>query len=318
METEPIVISPSELDVMRQCPLRHSLLYGERWTKQIDDESHPLAFGTLWHSVLEAHYRAIQRQQKAAHLQHGDWRKFDHDAAEGFACAEALKVLDTVKDPEVKALLAWMYNGHLDMWGIDPQWQIVAVEHGGEVALPGPAGFATPLTFRLKFKLDLVVKEEGRFWIVDNKSCKDLPNRLNLDLDDQFGLYHWSGNRMGLKIFGTMHSAARKLQLKGDKDGSSPADLANRFRRTPLTRGKEELDTIALEAWQVANERYTGLQQVIEMKRLGLNIEAPRHPSPMQCGWKCDFTEACIAGRKGIDMRDYIHRKGYRKDRSRH
>lgn len=318
MEIEPIVISPSELDVMRQCPLRHSLLYGERWTKSIDDESHPLAFGTLWHSVLEAHYRAVQQRQKGAHLEHGDWRKFDQDAALQAACGQALGVLDGVKDPEVRRLLAWMYEGHLDMWGVDPQWQIVAIEHGGEVELPGPAGFASPISFRLKFKMDLVIKEEGRFWVVDNKSCKDLPNRLNLDLDDQFGLYHWAGNQMGLKIFGTLHNAARKLQLKGDKDGTSPADLANRFRRTPLTRGKKELDTIAFEAWQVAHERYTGLQQVRDMKQLGLDVEAPRHPSPMTCSWKCDWTEACIAGRKGIDIRDYIHRKGYRKDRSRH
>ena len=41
------VVSPSELDVMRQCPLRHQLLYGERWTKPILDEGHPLTFGPV-------------------------------------------------------------------------------------------------------------------------------------------------------------------------------------------------------------------------------------------------------------------------------
>lgn len=312
------IISPSELGVMRQCPLRHQLLYGERWTKQIDDEGHPLAFGTLWHSILEAHYRAIQLHQRAAHVEHGNWRKFDVGAAEQHACADALAVLAGVEDPDVKAKLAWMYDGHLEYWGVDPQWQIMAIEHGGEVELPGPPGWPTPFTFKLKFKLDLVVKEDGRVWIVDNKSCRNLPNRLELDLDDQFGLYHWAGNQLDLNIFGTIHNAARKHQLKGDLDGTDPSPLENRFRRTPLTRGTRELDRIALEAWQEANERYEGLARVVEMKRKGIDVEAPRHPSPRECGWACDFTEACIAGRKGVAIRDYIKRKGYRVDRSRH
>jgi hypothetical protein len=191
----------------------------------------------------------------------------------------------------------------------------VAVEYMGVVDLPG---LTDDRTFKLKFKMDLIVKESGRFWIVDNKSCKNLPNRLELDLDDQFGLYHWAGLQMGHKIFGTMHNAARKLQLKGDLDGSNPSALDNRYRRTPLTRGKAELDRIALEAWQDGYERYQALENIEAWKAKGVDLEAQRHPSPMQCGWKCDFTEACIAGRKGVNLRSYIQGKGYRQDFTRH
>lgn len=313
------IISPSELDVMRQCPLRHSLLYGERWTKPVKDESHPLAFGTLWHKVLEAHYNSIRLEQERAHRDLGGWKYFDQSVTKVFAERNAMAVISEVSDPEVAELLAWMYDGHIEMWGLDPQWQIVAVEHSGEVELPGPPGVDVgDLTFRLKFKMDLIVKEEGRLWIVDNKSCKNLPNRLELDLDDQFGLYNWAGLQMGHRIFGTMHNAARKTMRKGDVDDSNPSALDTRFRRTPLTRGKDELDRIALETWQEAVARYRGLEWINQLKAQGLNIEAQRHPNPMQCGWKCDFTEACIAGRKGIDMRLYIQRKGYRQDWTRH
>jgi hypothetical protein len=313
------IISPSELEVMRQCPLRHSLLYGERWTKKVTDESHPLAFGTLWHLVLEEHYLAIQKEQQQAHRELGDWRRFDHARAEDLAATAALSVMHGVTDESVASLLAWMYDGHVELFGVDPEWQIMAVEHMGEVALPGPPGVDTGgLTFRLKFKMDLIVKWLGRRWIVDNKSCKNLPNGLELDLDDQFGLYNWAGNQMDLNVFGTMHNAARKLQLKGDVTGENPSALENRFRRTPLTRGKDELDRIALEAWQDAVIRYRGLEEVNKLKAAGLDIEAPRHPSPMTCGWKCDFTEACIAGRKGVSIRDYIARKGYKQDFTRH
>lgn len=313
-----LIISPSELEVMRQCPLRHSLLYGERWTKAITDESHPLAFGTLWHSVLEAHYRAIQNEQRKANKELGDWRRFNPGKALTYAEASALSVISEVQDTDVAELLAWMYDGHVEKWGADENWQIVAIEHGGEVALPGPPGVDSPLSFRLKFKMDLIVKEDGRFMIIDNKSCKNLPKKLELDLDDQFSLYHWAALQMGVKVFCTMHNAARKQQLKGDKSGEDPSALDSRFQRTPLTRGNVELNRVALEAWQIAEERYRTLETINTLKREGLDIEAPRHPSPMTCGWKCDFTEPCIAGRKGVDIRDYIHRKGYRKDRSRH
>lgn len=312
------IISPSELDVMRQCPLRHSLLYGERWTKPVKDESHPLAFGTLWHSVLEAHYGSIKRAQDEAQRHLGGWKNFDQSVARVFAQRNALAVISEVEDAEVAELLAWMYDGHVEMWGIDPDWQIVAIEHLGVVDLPGPPGVTTDLTFKLKFRMDMIIKVDGRLWIVDNKSCKNLPNRLELDLDDQFGLYHWAGNEMGLNVFGTMHNAARKTMLKGDVTGENPSALENRFRRTPLTRGKVELETIALEAWQEAMARYQGLENINALKATGLKIEAQRHPSPMTCGWKCDFTEACIAGRKGVDLRGYIQRKGYKQDFTRH
>lgn len=311
-------VSPSELDVMRQCPLRHQLLYGERWTKSIDDELHPLPFGTLWHSVLEAHYRAIQQHQKAAHVSRGDWRRFDHAAAEQHACERVIEVLDRVQNEKARETLTWMYDGHLNKWGVDPEWQIMAIEHAAEVELPGPPGLKVDMTFRMKMKMDLIVKQRGRIVIVDNKSCKNLPSNLELDLDDQFGLYIWGGRQMGLKVFGAIHNAARKVRLKDDESGKKTTPLDERFLRTPLARGDKELTRIATEAWQISYERYRGLQEIVEMKRLGIDVEAPRHPSPMSCSWKCDFVEACIAGRKGVKIRDYISNKGYDQDRSRH
>lgn len=311
-----IIISPSELDTMRQCPLRHQLLYGERWTKEIKDEGHPLAFGTLWHRILEQHYKVLMHFQKTALQQHQRWQAFDRVKARELARMEVNDVLAMVNDPEVAALLDWMYEGHIEQWGLDEDWQILAIEFGCEVALPGP--IKTDFDFRIKMKLDLVVREAGRLVIVDNKSCKNLPHKLELDLDDQFGLYQWGMTQLEYKIFCTVHNAARKTRLKGDSEGTKIMPLTDRFKRTPLTRGKKELDAIAMEAWQDAYERYRSYYELLPLKRAGVVIEAQRHPQPSTCGWKCDFTEACIAGRKGVDLRDYLKRKGYKVDRSRH
>ena len=206
-----------------------------------------------------------------------------------------------------------MYDGHVEQYGADPEWQIMAIEHAAEVSLPAPAGFKSPFEFRIKMRMDTIVKWKGRLWVIDRKSCKNLPSNLELDLDDQFGLYIWGLRQMGRNVFGAIHDAARKTRLK-----TKEAPLDERFKRSPMHRGDKELDRIALEAWQDAHERYQALGNVVEMRRNGIDVEAQRHPSPMTCRWKCDFTEACIAGRKGIDLRSYIKGKGYVKDRSRH
>ena len=290
-----IMISPSEIATMRQCPLKHQLAYDERWTKERSDLSHPLAFGTLWHLVIQTHREVIRSGDTLYQ-----------------AKIEVGNILLGIDDPEVVDLLSWMYMGYVEKWGADLDWEILAIEFAAEVELPPPPGVFPQFLFRLKLKLDLLVRWQGRIWVVDEKSCKTLPKRFELDLDDQFGLYYWAVNQLGYDVFGAIYSASRKERLK------RPMTLDERFDRILLSRGRKELDTIALEAWQTAHSTYSNLTQVKELRRTGLRIDAPRHPDPRQCGWKCDWTEACIAGRKGVDLRDYLHRKHFFQDFSRH
>lgn len=306
---ETIIISPSELDMMRQCALRHQIHYGERWTKDITDELHPLAFGTLWHHVMEAHYGAIREIQRAAHVTHGNWRQFDQHGALAVAIQNVNRVLDsTCSNEEARDKLVWMYEGYIEQWGVDSDWQIVAIEHKFEVDLPGPKALDDgTFKFRLKGKIDLIVKENGRLQIIDHKSCKNLPTKLELDLDDQFSLYHWAMREQGYDVFCTMHGAARKEQLKREMT------LEERFSRTPLTRGAKELNMVAQEAWMEAFQRYSFLRVA-----QSVGLDAQRSPAPGMCKWKCGIVEPCIASRKGIDLRDYLRRTGFRIDKTRH
>ncbi len=303
---------------MRQCGLRHQLLYFERWTKEPTSERDARSFGTIWHQVLAAHYLVIKGHQDQALLDTGDWRKFDHELVADQAFESANAVMHLIQDDEVRDLIGWMYRGHRAEHGLDLKWRILAVEFECEVELPAPAGVDVEIKLRMKMKIDLVVKEAGRLLIVDHKSCKDLPKKMELDLDDQFGLYIWGMRQLGYKVFGAVHNAARKKRLVADQNGSKPTPLSDRFLRSPLVRSAKELNRIAIEAWQQAFMSYRGLYDVIELRRSGVDVDAPRSPSPRDCAWRCDFTEACIAGRKGVSVRDYIYRLGYRQDRSRH
>lgn len=262
---KPVIVSYSELDAYRQCPHKHDLAYKQRWTPQ---ETGPaLARGTRWHKVLELHY---------GHLMSGASDKARLQAITDYL-AEVYKV-----DAEDAELLAWMYDGHVEMWGLDGQWEVLGVEQARLVQLPYPNGRRSP--YWLRMRIDLLVAERmgphTKVWVVDHKSGKDLPKTKQLDIADQFGLYTWGERALGTPVFGQLYSAARTYR---HKTGDRPVD--ERFARYRLYKTDIELQTIATEAMVTARLAYTAK-------------DAPRSPDEDRCGWRCPFTEPCMMGRK--------------------
>jgi len=320
---EPRVVSFSEADTAKQCPLKHQLSYVERWTSDPEVDS-PLAKGTAWHLAHEWHYRTIkQHQDRADEL----GEQVDERAVETDCRATVARVIDTRIAPqssELADLIDWMYQGHIHHYGIDPQWRVLAVEHAAQCRLPTSTG--RPSGFVLKMKIDLIVAE-GRgvrppIWIVDAKSCRNLPKGKDHDFDDQFGLYTWGMRRLGKSVFGQIHSAARTERLvkeaKAWRAENVPPEpyvpgevqpMDQRFKRSRMYRTDVELDTLAVEMWQVMRTRY---DQQRAATRAG--IDSPRHTNPDTCSWRCPYTEPCLAGRKGVDMRQYLRDKGFQQD----
>lgn len=313
-------VSFSELDTAKQCPLKHELAYVERWSKQQDPMS-ALNKGTAWHNVMEAHYKVIQRAQKHGVVE-GEARHAWDDDAVLLSCRHAASRLIAEMDDSLGGLIWWMYDGYVKLYGLDPQWEILAVEHNAECVLPTLTGNRS--SFTLKMKIDLVVRNKlnKQVYVVDHKSGKDLPGAKVMELDDQFGLYTWGMRQLGKKVFGQIHSAARTYRLQEDikEPGTTPLDT--RFRRTPMRRSEIELDIIAREAYQTAKARYQQQNGVERMRaaqgdRKSL-IMSPRHTDPERCAWRCDFKDACIAGRKGISIRGYLHDQGLEQHFERH
>ena len=54
------IVSWSELDALKQCPMKHHLAYEERWTGP--ETSKALAIGSLFHKVMEAHYGELMTE----------------------------------------------------------------------------------------------------------------------------------------------------------------------------------------------------------------------------------------------------------------
>lgn len=264
---DPIVISYSELDSFRQCPHKHRLGYVERWRTQ-KDETSAAGRGTLWHKLMDAHYTTLK----------GEHADGDPERAVADALTEFRRL---GKDPDTLDLLEWMYAGYVEAYGYDDEWQVVAVEHKAQVPLRDAKGRKT--RFIVKMIIDLIVRDRtsGKVWLIDHKSHAYLPKSKELDLDDQFGLYTWGLRQLGHKPFGSVYNTARTQRNK-----VKPQPLDERFDRYLMTRTEHELNTIAQETLATARTMY------------GPANHGERHTNSDTCKWRCDFTEACLTGRK--------------------
>lgn len=289
------IASFSEMDCFRQCPLKHELAYKERWVAP--KTSPALARGTDWHAVMETHYLRKQQCDKTKTAYPTLAEEYE------FLCNRHLLNKSGDWQDETAELIAWMLSGYLEEYGWDEDWRVLGVEHAAQVWLPTPQG--TRSRIKLKLKIDLVIKtrDTGKIWVVDHKSCRDLPKEKNLAIDDQFGLYTWGMRQLGRTVFGSIHNAARTQRNK-----TKPQPLDERFMRRKMHRTDFELDTIAVEAYKTLRRAYS--------IKPG---EAERAPDPDRCGWRCDYTEACLYGRKVQDgTRRMLADTGFVVDRTRH
>lgn len=297
------IVSYSELDTFRQCPLKHHLLYGRRWTKPVKEDS-ALAKGSLWHLVMEDHYgliKAVQDQNKG--------RVPMREVKRVLAAAHKL-VMKRLQDPKTgeqsdnQELIQWMYEGYVEMHGVDPMWRIIGIEH--QIITPLLDRDGNPSRYHLKMKIDLLVRDReagGNIWIIDHKSGQNLPTQMDLDIDDQFGLYTWGLRSMGKKVMGTIHNAARTQRNKG------PMTLESRMSRTYMNRGEKELTNLALDAYEAARAAYPDDPAY-----------AARYssPDPRSCGWKCDVKEPHLLMRSGRNPDEVMIEYGYTVNRTRH
>lgn len=299
--SEDIIVSYSELDTFRQCPLKHRWSYVERWTRP-PRPAGPLDIGSLWHQVLETHYKVLKVTQGKPGEKPSDTPQGRLNRA-WTLIRPLLRNSDGKPQSETQEIVEWMYKGHIEAYGLDDEWRILGVEDRRQVRLRNLDG--RPTKFVLKIRADLVVwdRRTGLRWIVDHKSCASLPSDYELDLDDQFGLYEWGYTATGVRVHGTMHDAARTKRLK-----TRELRIDERFARTPMRRTGTELDAIARDAYLVARTAYGKF-----------NLEAPySSPDVRQCGWKCDFKEIHLHDRKGVAAATLMPDYGFHQDFTRH
>ena len=206
----------------------------------------------------------------------------------------------------------WMYEGYLEAYGDDPEWEILAVELRVEEWLRLPNGRRSQ--FKLKGFADLLIKDHsagGGIFIVDHKTCRELPKQKQLDFDDQFGLYTWLLRKQGYDVRGVIYNACRTNKLKREMG------LKERFKRELTVRSDRELETMVGEALATFQSAYAQTKGNKSVSPVGGTLP-PRSPDSERCGWRCPFTEVCLMSRKGKDIRRLLSDFDFRQDHERH
>ena len=279
-----ITVTYSELDTFRQCALKHQLSYTEGWRKTPQPGS-PLSRGSLFHNVMEVHYTWLQRDPNA-------------DLQEIQAFIRKHLLMNT-QDPDVdQVLVDWIYEGYLECYGRDPNWEILEVEGAHRVPLGPPDS-----QFMLAFKLDLLVRQRntGQIWLVDHKTARDFTRQTEIDIDDQFGLYSWGLRQLGIDVMGTIRSDSRTQRNK-----TKPMTMDQRFRRVPTFRTKIELAHLARDAYDCALSAYSADKVVYSS------------PAPDRCTWRCDYLQPHLLMRKGIELETSLPDYGYSRSDVKH
>lgn len=277
-----VVVTYSELDCFRQCPLKHHWAYRERWSKPPKVGS-ALAKGTLWHNVLETHYEQVRLGAT------------DPENLRQFALDHYLLDPDTGAQDADQELIEWMYSGYLEHYGLDDEWEVLGTELAGQVPLPRER-------FHLRFKIDMLVRHRasGKIWLVDHKSARDFTRQAEIDIDDQFGLYTWALRRLGIPVFGFIRSDTRTQRNKGAMTAEQ------RFRRVSTYRTDTELQNIANDAASTADHAWGGAPVLHSS------------PSPSMCTWRCDFLETHLMVRKGMDPEEALGGFGFTRGETKH
>lgn len=324
------MVSHSEAESAARCGFQHQLGYRERWTRPQNPDS-AAGQGVAWHEVLEAHYKVIQNYQRIAELAGRPWWTFNQEVALEEAHRQVQPVIKRHQErsESLGELISWMYAGYVAYWGADPDWRIVDVERAGQVPLNPPISkdysslfgkihefdnSDASEDFMFKYRADLIIEENGKLWLVDHKSCHNFPTQFDLDFDSQVDRYTWALRQEGVPIYGQLFSQARRRMLKK----AQPLD--ERHRRPRTYRTPKELDVIAADLFRTVYARYA---DQLGLEQYTIHPEAPprdaaRQMSSRHCSHLCDLTEACLAGRKGKDSRQFLVEEGFAQNFTRH
>lgn len=256
------IVRHSEMADFRQCPLKWWLKWVQQWNPRETSEASTM--GTAWHEVMAHHHRFLQ--QAPPNMDTMEVRR-----ALG-------PVFDYFQETDFYDRLVWMYDGYLEKYGLDPDWEILEFETTQTVQMmPGVLYEWTTDVLVLDIRLN-------KIQVVDAKSTKNPLRKIDTDLSDQLGLYVKAQSLRGdYLVMGGITDQARTEKLK------RPMTLDERFARIPTYRSAIELDNIWLDAKRT-------VRKMLEYRESG---EIPYSaPDPRICGWKCDFVESHLILRK--------------------
>lgn len=314
------LLTASRLRAYRKCSRLESLLYVQGW--RTVQESEALAFGTLWHTGLEAWWLAVKEAQS------GETIEPLSDAL--------LAVSGRASDPFAQVTCEELLRGYDARWH-DQALDAVGVEEEFRAPLVNPATMQPSRTWMLAGKIDArATDRDGRRLVVEHKTTSEdiSPGAdywLKLQMDHQISIYEIGCEALGWPPDGCLYDVVKKPGIrplratpaesrKYKKDGTlyanqrehdeTPeeyrlrlradieADPSRYFARYEVPRTESQLRDFLQDAWD----------QGRSMREGHIAGRAARNPEACFAYGRCPMWDACSTGADPADMPDrYRH-----------
>lgn len=192
MTTEAKVLEPvtyTALQTFKNCRRRFNWRYVKELVPLRQDEA--LFFGTLIHNCLEIWHGARSRDAVHAYLANCQASKTDLFSA------------------------AAMMDAYIREYAVE-RWSVVALEKAFVATIVNPATGAASRSFEMRGKVDGIVCEDGRNYILEHKTASriDAAYLERLWTDFQSKIYaHFIAQSLGIKIHGVEYNVLTKARL---------------------------------------------------------------------------------------------------------
>lgn len=215
-------VSQSQIKSWRRCKRAHWYKYIQHLGKIV--RAAPLLRGTILHKMIETK------------LQKGDPMKVlaEHEKENRRALRENPEEYGETFIEDIRRI----FQGYERAYRSDP-YKVIHLEKKGEVELPNG--------YHLKYIVDAIVKDKnGRLWLLDRKSHKNIPDDKARFSDIQLVLYYWAWN--------LEHPKEQVDGIIWDYLRTKPPTIPEQLKNGELTRRKN-LDTDYFTyATEVANK----------------------------------------------------------------
>jgi hypothetical protein len=371
-DLEKYVIRTSDRQTFKRCRQRWD--YGSKLRQNYEPVrvAAPLDFGTAIHKALDVYYDPktwtwlqddrrgiVEAAASMAFLETNREQLIRYESLRGTDEAMRLEF-----DERVKLGMGMLHN-YYGWASMRDNFTPVYSEIEFEVPIPVPPGMETTyhpefsfdskerqLQFRgapvvYQGRIDLIVEKDGRYYIVDHKTCAQMREDVItfLAMDEQMKSYGWGvQEQLGIPIAGIVYNELYKgvpeppAQNKTQRQGRWFS--VNKQQDTSYTLYLEtvkELDPIAHQAglyddilaylqyegkqyqrrtWVTYNKyEYQSIGYQICLEAIDMLSDPLIYPNPtrFQCGY-CDFKEPCLSRMDGSDEKYVLDRLYIKRD----
>ena len=277
--------------------------------KKIKDDRNALWLGRGVHTALAGYYSG-QNEQDAF----DEWleKTVPQPARDAFSTEEFSRFHEMID------LATTMIAGYIQFAKQSDTFEVISVEKKLSAKIPGTKG-------TLVGTIDLLVRQGGRLWVYDHKTCASFIDPQLLDLDDQMTSYLW----LVWKTYGEMPAGAVYNQLrkkipaepyllKSGKSLSKDKSIDTTYKKyydAILTHGfnpedyEDTLIKIAEKKFYCRelvprnkNELGNFEQHLVDEYREMASKNTPIYSNPTRdCSW-CDYLCLCKAENEGGDV----------------